>query len=86
MPRTCTISRSALVKIHHPDVAGGDGQTMVRINLALERICEHQEEKASWRRRVSRSGRTGCAWTTPLGHGIAPRLSRVSPTRPVEIA
>jgi hypothetical protein len=36
----------AAVRVHHPD-AGGDGQTMVRINLAMERIREHQEEKAS---------------------------------------
>ena len=35
----------AAIKVHHPD-AGGDGQTMVRINLAMERIREH-ERKAS---------------------------------------
>jgi hypothetical protein len=46
-PELVQAAHRALVKIHHPDVAGGDGQTMVRINLALERIREHQEEKAS---------------------------------------
>jgi hypothetical protein len=35
----------AAIKVHHPD-AGGDGQTMVRINLAMERIREH-ERRAS---------------------------------------
>jgi hypothetical protein len=36
----------AAIKVHHPD-AGGDGQTMVRINLAMECIRAYQEEKAS---------------------------------------
>jgi hypothetical protein len=34
----------AAIKVHHPD-AGGDGQTMTRINLAMERIREHQERE-----------------------------------------
>jgi hypothetical protein len=34
----------AAIKVHHPD-AGGDGQAMVRINLAMERIREHQEHE-----------------------------------------
>jgi hypothetical protein len=35
----------AAIKVHHPD-AGGDGQTMAGINVAMERIREH-ERKAS---------------------------------------
>jgi hypothetical protein len=35
----------AAIKVHHPD-AGGDGQTMARINVAMECIREH-ERKAS---------------------------------------
>jgi hypothetical protein len=34
----------AAIKVHHPDV-GGDGQTMVRINLAMETIREYQEHE-----------------------------------------
>jgi hypothetical protein len=34
----------AAIKVHHPD-AGGDGQTMVRIHRAMERIREHQEHE-----------------------------------------
>ena len=46
-PELVQAAHRTLVKIHHPDVAGGDGQRMVQINLALERIRAHQEEKAS---------------------------------------
>jgi hypothetical protein len=46
-PELVQAAHRTLVKIHHPDVAGGDGQTMVRINLALERIRAYHEEKAS---------------------------------------
>jgi hypothetical protein len=46
-PELVQAAHRTLVKIHHPDVAGGDGHRMVQINLALERIRAHQEEKAS---------------------------------------
>jgi hypothetical protein len=35
----------AAVRAHHPD-AGGDGQTMARINLAMETIRAHARQKA----------------------------------------
>ena len=34
----------AAIKVHHPD-GGGDAQTMVRINLAMEMIREHQQDE-----------------------------------------
>jgi hypothetical protein len=34
----------AAIKVHHPD-AGGDGQTMTRINVAMAMIREHQEQE-----------------------------------------
>jgi curved DNA-binding protein CbpA len=34
----------AVVKAHHPD-HGGDSQTMVRVNLAMETIRDHQQRE-----------------------------------------
>jgi hypothetical protein len=45
-PELVQAAHRTLVKVHHPDV-GGDTQVMTRINLAVQKIREHHEEKAS---------------------------------------
>lgn len=46
-PEVVAAAHRVLIKLHHPDVAGGDHDTAVAINQAMEAIRAHQARRAS---------------------------------------